>query len=112
VHGKTWGKKGETPVVERPGQRQSINAASAVNTRGAFWYCIYHGGLTAELFVTLLRRMMRRRLKPVHLVVDGLPAHKTALVKAYVATTKGMLALHFLPGYAPELNPDELVWST
>ena len=111
VHGKTWGKKGETPVVERPGQRQSISAASAVNARGAFWYCTYHGGLTAELFVTLLRRMMRRRSKPVHLVVDGLPAHKTALVKSYVASTNGMLTLHFLPGYAPELNPDELVWS-
>jgi transposase len=44
-------------------------------------------------------------------VVDGLPAHKTALVKAYVASTDGLLTLHFLPGYAPELNPDELVWS-
>src|ERR1700722_18344935 len=111
VHGKTWGKKGETPVVERPGQRQSISAASAVNARGAFWYCTYHGGLRAELFVTLLRRMMRCRSKPVHLVVDGLPAHKTALVKAYVASTKGTLTLYFLLGYAPELNPDELVWS-
>jgi transposase len=39
VHGKTWGKKGQTPVVERPGQRQSISAASAVNAKGAFWYC-------------------------------------------------------------------------
>ena len=111
VHGKTWGKKGQTPVVERPGQRQSISAASAVNARGGFWYCTYQGGLNAELFVTLLRKMMRRRSKPVHLVVDGLPAHKTALVKAYVASTKGMLTLHFLPGYAPELNPDEQVWS-
>ena len=54
---------------------------------------------------------MRHRSKPVHLVVDGLPAHKTALVKAYIASTGGMLTLHFLPGYAPELNPDELVWS-
>jgi hypothetical protein len=52
------------------------------------------------MFVTLLRRMMRRRSKPVHLVVDGLPAHKTALVKAYAASTKGMLTLHCLPGYA------------
>jgi transposase len=111
VHGKTWGKKGQTPVVERPGQRQSISAASAVNARGAFWYCTYHGGLKTELFVTLLRRMMRHRSKPVHLVIDGLPAHKTALVKTYVASTNGMLTLHFLPGYAPELNPDELVWS-
>jgi transposase len=111
VHGKTWGVKGRTPVVERPGQRQSISAASAVNASGAFWYCTYQGGLNAELFVTLLRQMMRNRCKPVHLVVDGLPAHKTALVKSYVASTRGMLTLHFLPGYAPELNPDELVWS-
>ena len=111
VHGKTWGAKGRTPVVERPGQRQSISAASAVNSQGAFWYCTYEGGLTAELFAALLKKMMRRRVTPVHLVVDGLPAHKTALVKDYVASTKGLLTLHFLPGYAPELNPDELVWS-
>ena len=111
VHGRTWGVKGETPVVERPGQRQSISAASAVNAKGAFWYCTYEGGLTAELFVQLLRRMMRHRSKPVHLVVDGLPAHKTKLVKRYVESTKRRLTLHFLPGYAPEPNPDELVWS-
>jgi transposase len=54
---------------------------------------------------------MRCRSRPVHLVVDELPAHKTALVKAYVESTNGMLTLHFLPGYAPELYPDELVWS-
>src|SRR6202166_3091613 len=111
VHGRTWGKKGQTPVVERPGQRQSISAASAVTARGGFWYCTYQGGLNADLFVTLLRQMMRHRSKPVHLVVDGLPAHKNALVKAYVESTCGMLTLHILPGYAPELNPDELVWS-
>lgn len=111
VHGKTWALKGHTPIIERPGQRQSISAASAVNSSGAFWYCTYEGGLNAELFVTLLKMMMRGRRKPVHLVVDGLPAHKTMLVKNYVASTSGLLTLHFLPGYAPDLNPDELVWS-
>jgi transposase len=111
VHGRSWGARGQTPVVQRPGQRQSISAASAVNVKGGFWYCTYEGGLTAELFVGLLRKMMRHRPKPVHLVVDGLPAHKTKLVKDYVESTRGRLTLHFLPGYAPELNPDELVWS-
>jgi len=111
VHGRTWGVKGQTPIVERPGQRQSISAASAVTAKGAFWYCTYQGGLNADLFVGLLRRLMRHRSKPVHLVVDGLPAHKTKLVKDYVASTDGRLTLHLLPGYAPELNPDELVWS-
>jgi transposase len=40
VHGKTWGVRGQTPVVERPGQRQSVSAASAVTAQGAFWFCI------------------------------------------------------------------------
>ena len=111
VHGKTWAVRGHTPVVQRPGQRQSISAASAVNAKGAFWFCIYEGGLNAELFVELLQKIMHQRKKAVHLVLDSLPAHKTASVKKYVASTQGRLTLHFLPGYAPDLNPDELVWS-
>ena len=111
VHGRTWGVRGHTPVVQRPGQRQSISAASAVNAKGAFWFATYPGALTGELFAQLLSRLMQRRKNPVHLVVDSLPAHKAAVVKAYIATTTGKLTLHFLPGYAPDLNPDELVWS-
>ena len=67
-------------------------------------------GLTGELFVELLKKIMHRRKKPVRLVVEGLPAHKKAIVKEY-ASTAGKLTLHFLPGYAPDLNPDELMWS-
>lgn len=111
VHGSTWGVRGQTPVVRRPGQRQSISAASAVNARGGFWFPVYQGALNAELFVELLKRMMHRRKQPVHLIVDGLPAHKKALVRDYVESTHGRLTLHFLPGDAPDLNPDELVWS-
>ena len=98
-------------MVERPGQRQSVSAASAVTAQGAFWFCIYEGALNGELFVELLKQMMYRRRKPVHLILDSLPAHKRAIVSEYVASTQGRLALHFLPGYAPDLNPDELVWS-
>ena len=86
-------------------------AASAVNAKGAFWFCTYEGALNAELFVELLGQMMGRRKTPVHLVLDSLPAHKKAIVREYVTSTKGRLTLHFLPGYAPDLNPDELVWS-
>lgn len=111
VHGRTWGVKGETPVVQRPGQRQSISAASAVNAKGAFWFATYKGALSGELFVELLKKLMYRRKKALHLIVDGLPAHKKVVVKDYVASTQGKLTLHFLPGYAPDLNPDELVWS-
>jgi transposase len=111
VHGKTWGLRGHTPVVQRPGQRQSVSAASAVSAKGGFWFCTYTGALNGELFVALLKQLMRGRKKPVHLIVDGLPAHNKAVVREYVARLAGRLTLHFLPGYAPDLNPDELVWS-
>jgi transposase len=111
VQGKTWAKKGQTPVVHVPGQRQAISAASAVSAKGAFWFATYHGALNGELFVALLKKLIHRRKKPLHLVLDGLPAHKKKVVKDYVAATEGRLTLHFLPGYAPDLNPDELVWS-
>lgn len=58
----------------------------------------------------LLKKSMRRRKTAVHLALDSLPAHKKALARAY-AQSSGELTLHFLPGYAPELNPDESVWS-
>ena len=111
VHGKTWAPKGKTPVIARPGQRQSIFAASAVNAKGGFWFATYQGALNAELFIELLKRMMKGRKSPVHLVVDGLPAHKKLNVRQYIASTNGKLTMHVLPGYAPDLNPDELVWS-
>jgi transposase len=111
VHGKTWGAKAHTPVVQVPGQRQGISAASAISSKGAFWFATYAGALTGPLFVDLLRRMMRGRRKPLHLILDGLPAHKALAVKEYVAGLDGKLTLHDLPGYAPDLNPDELVWS-
>jgi transposase len=111
VQGKTWAKKGHTPVISVPGQRQSISAASALSSKGAFWFATYPGALNGELFVALLKKLMYRRRKPLHLVLDSLPAHKARVLKAYVAGTRGKLTLHYLPGYAPELNPDELVWS-
>lgn len=111
VHGRTWGVKGRTPVVEVPGKRQSISAASAVNSKGGFWFATYLGGMSGDLFVAMLKLIMRRRRRPLFLILDSLPAHKAKVVRDYVEGTNGKLQLYFLPGYAPELNPDELVWS-
>jgi transposase len=111
VQGRTWGVKGQTPVVAVPGKRQSISAASAVNSKGGFWFATYLGAMSADLFVAMLKLIMRRRRKPVFLILDSLPAHKATVVRDYVEGTNGKLKLHFLPGYAPELNPDEWVWS-
>jgi len=108
--GRTYGLKGRTPVVKTSGQRQSLNVISAVNARGEFWAATYTGKLDAESFVVFLQNFVEGRTSKVFLVVDGHPAHKAKVVKNYVQSLKGLLELHFLPPYAPDLNPDEFVW--
>jgi transposase len=108
---RTWGAKGQTPIVPTSGQRQAVNAISAVNPRGAFWYEVYTGRLNATTFITFLRQFMRTRRRPVLLVVDGHPSHRAKCVVKYIQSLGGKLELHFLPGYAPDLNPDEFVWN-
>jgi transposase len=111
VLGRTYGLKGRTPVVKTSGQRQSINAISAVNARGAFWYNVYAGKLNAARFTEFLRDFVKGRRQPVFLVVDGHPSHTAKKVKTCLESLGGRLELHFLPPYAPDLNPDEFVWS-
>jgi transposase len=108
--GRTWGAKGRTPVVPTSGQRQSINAISAVSAKGGFWYDVYSGSLNAHRFLEFLKKFMRGRRRRVFIVLDRHPAHIAKVIAEYVQAQKGRLELHFLPGYAPELNPDEFVW--
>lgn len=108
--GRTYGLQGKTPVVQTRGQRQKVNAISAVNARGAFWSSVYTGMFNATRFVEFLKAFRRGRKEKVMLVVDGPPAHRAQCVKEHIASTRGGMELHFLPPYAPDLNPDEFVW--
>ena len=108
--GKTWAPRGKTPVVKTSGQRQSVNAISAVNPLGAFWYKVYTGRLNASLFKEFLQDFLKYRRRPVMLIVDSHPSHKAKLIAKYIKELEGRLELYFLPGYSPDLNPDEFVW--
>jgi transposase len=108
---RTWAPRGQTPVVAVSGQRQAINAISAVNERGGFWYATFSGRFNAAVFVGFLAKFLRHRRRPVFLVVDGHPAHRAKTVERFALSTKGRLELYFLPGYSPDLNPDESVWA-
>jgi transposase len=109
--GRTWAPRGQTPVVPTSGQRQSINAISAVTPRGDFWWRTFSGRLNASRFLEFLGAFMHRRRIPVFLITDRHPAHIAKVVASYVQQCRGRLELHFLPGYAPDLNPDEFVWN-
>ena len=66
--------------------------------------------INADVFIEFLGRLVESAGHPVYLVVDGHPTHKAAKTRKVVESTKGRLKLFFLPGYSPDLNPDELVW--
>jgi len=108
---RTWGEKGKTPVVKTSGQRQSINAISALSNKGGFWYHVYQGKFTADKCIGCFQRFLRNRTSPIILIVDGHPVHKSKKVMDYIESLEGRLEIVFLPPYAPDLNPDELVWN-
>lgn len=108
--GRTWGRRGETPVVVTTGARFSVNMLSAIAAKGQLRFMVTDKRVNGPVFVEFLRRLLHNQERPVFLVVDGHPSHRSALVQRFVGTTKGRLRLFFLPSYSPQLNPDELVW--
>jgi len=109
--GTTWAPKGKTPVVETTGARFSVNMISAISAKGQMRFMTVEGTVTATTFVRFLERLLEGQQRPVFLIVDGHPVHRSKKVKEFVANTCGKLRLFRLPAYSPDLNPDELVWN-
>ncbi|MCX6720125.1 MAG: IS630 family transposase [Candidatus Staskawiczbacteria bacterium] len=109
--GTTWAPKGETPVVESNGQRFGLNIISAVSPRGEMRFMVVEGTVKTKKFITFLSRLIIGVKNKVFLIVDGHPTHRSKKVKECVASTEGKLGIFYLPGYSPELNPDEFVWN-
>lgn len=109
--GRTWGKKGETPVVEATGARHGMSLISAITSKGRMRFMIKEtGGVNADVFIEFLKRLLIGATRTIFLIVDRGPAHRAKKTKAFVGTLAGRLKLFFLPPYSPDRNPDELVW--
>ena len=108
--GTTWAPVGRTPVVATTGDRFAVNLISAVTANGKLRFAADDGHLNGPVFIDFCRRLLQDSPGPVLLVLDGHRVHRSKAVRAFAASTGGRLRLCFLPGYAPELNPDEWVW--
>lgn len=105
--GRSWGRRGRTPVVPGTGKRFRCNLISAITNRGQLAFMVFEGTFRAAVFVGFLRRLLRHAGRKVFLIVDEHPVHLAEPVERWVARRRRRIRLFFLPGYSPELNPDE-----
>ena len=109
--GSTWGARGETPIVRASGARHGMSLLSAITSRGHMQFMIIDkGGVNADVFIEFLKRLIKGAEQKIFLIVDRGPAHRAKKVSVFVESLGGRLRLFFLPPYAPDHNPDELVW--
>jgi len=107
---RTWGLKGQRPMVKVSGMRRRTNVISAISPRGRLWFRCFGGTLTSKKFIEFLRALLRDVRDEIDLVLDKHPAHVAAATRRFIQE-QPRLRVHWLPSYAPDMNPDEHVWS-
>ncbi|MFJ6903313.1 transposase [Streptomyces griseoluteus] len=121
---RTWGRIGQTPVVRVRGRgsgRVSMAGMTCYKPgeRSRLIYAIreYRGrkdepkGFGWRDFRDLIVRARTHLGGPIVLVWDNLRLHLTAGMRAFIETNAEWLTVFHLPAYAPDLNPQEGVWS-
>ena len=110
--GRSYGRRGETPVVFGTGQRFRCNMISSITNRGRLAFMLFRQRFTARVFINFLGRLLRMTRKTrrkVFLIADGHPVHKARSVSRWLAEHAAHIRIFWLPSYSPELNPDELL---
>jgi transposase len=83
---------------------------AAINNQGRLHFTVYQGSLTVARYRAFLDRLATDYAgSRVHLIADQHPTHKAKAVTAWLAENDHRIVQHFLPGYAPDLNPVELL---
>jgi transposase len=120
--GRTWGRRGATPVVTVTGgsnKRVSLAALIAVKPgcRPRLIYRVHahrrgekRKGFTETEYARLLDAAHQQLTGPVVLVWDNLNTHVSAVMADLIAA-RDWLTVFQLPAYASELNPVESVWA-
>lgn len=111
VLGKTWAKKGKTPIIRVTGNRGGFCVTSAISPKGRMVFRIEKEKVKAQQHIEFLQQLLNNQPRRKIIVIeDRAPAHRAKLVQDFVEQHKRQLAIYRIPPYAPELNPDEHVW--
>jgi transposase len=109
---RTYAPCGLTPVLAVPLSYDHLSVISAITLSGKLYFDLQKDAYTGEDVVQFLKSLRCKSGKRFLIIWDGAPIHTGQAIKAYL---KGGAARYYhlerLPGYAPELNPDEGVWN-
>lgn len=112
----TWAPRGAArrgllPILRLPLSREHVSVISALTEDARVLAQMWTGAINGTRVVAFLRHILRHVRGQVLVVWDGAPIHRCREVKRFLAAgAANRLKLLPLPGYAPELNPDEGVW--
>lgn len=109
VAGRSYGRRGQTPIILGTGQRFGCNMISAITNRGRLNFMVFRERFKDRVFLKFLKRMVRQVPRKVFLIVDGHPVHRAARVTRWVSAHTKRIELFRLPSYSPDLNPDEML---
>jgi putative transposase len=79
--------------------------------RSRWLLSVHRGSIRSAQVVRFLNTLRRHRRRPVILLWDRLPAHRSRRVAQALEQHRRWLRIEWLPSYAPELNPVELLWN-
>jgi transposase len=111
----TWAPRGHTPVLRHHfvWKRLSLAGALAYEADGSDAHLFFElrpGAYNDETLIEFLSELNDIEQRPVLLIWDGLPSHRSRRMRDWIATQRHWLSVEPLPGYAPDLNPIENVW--
>ena len=107
--GTTYAPIGQRAVVPLTGKRFSANVISAIAADGTLVFDIFQGSCDEIRFLDFLDKLLEHfPERKLFLIVDNASFHKSPAVE-YWSEDHPRLELFYLPPYAPELNPDELL---
>jgi transposase len=107
--GRSFSRRGQTPVIPGTGKRFGCNMISAITNRGRLNFMVFKKRFRVNVFMDFLRRLLRQARRKVFLIVDGHPVHRAIKLKNWLKKNESRIRLFYLPGYSPELNPDEML---
>ena len=108
---RTYAPVGQTPILHEHLSRDHLSVISAITLEGKLLMMEQERSFKSEDVVRYLRHLLRQISGKLLAIWDGSPIHRGGAVKDFLASgASSRLQLEQLPGYAPDLNPDEGIW--